>query len=84
MITLTRAFAICFVVAGCSGKEKPKDRVIDQCLRIQLAQQCVKDLPAGPVETKYNDWDEVIGQCDSNARYQSVRNRQYVKPECAI
>jgi len=33
---------------------------------------------------KYNDWDEVVNQCDTNAMYQSRRRRQYVLPECAL
>lgn len=84
MINLTRAFVICFLVAGCSNNQQSlSDKVHDQCLRIQLAQKCLESLPAGPVETKYNDWDEVVKQCDDNAMYQSVRERKYVKPECA-
>lgn len=73
---------VSIAIVGCKGSAN-SDMVIDQCLRIQLAQQCVKDLPASPVETKYNDWDEVINQCDENSMRQSVRLRKYVKPECA-
>lgn len=60
------------------------DVVTDQCLRAKLAQQCMKDLPKGPMAPKYNDWDEVVNQCDTNAMYQSRRRRQYVAPECAL
>ena len=80
-------FLIVFFLFGCEDivEEKPTDIVRDQCLRIQLYQQCMKDLPKGPeVVGTSNDWDEVIGQCDENARYQSARKRQHVKPECAI
>lgn len=71
---------LCLALTGC-GKAAG-DRVVDQCLRIQLAQQCLANLPAGPVATHYNDWDDVITECNRGALHQSIRNRQYVKPEC--
>ncbi len=68
-------------LAGCG--DRPKDIVTDQCLRIQLAQQCMSNLPAGPTATKYNDWAEVVEQCDRNSWSQSRRYREFVKPECS-
>jgi uncharacterized protein YcfL len=68
------------LLGGC-GKHQ-NDYVWDQCLRIQLAQQCMVNLPAGPISTHYNDWDEVVYECDRRAESQSRRQRQYIKPEC--
>lgn len=56
--------------------------IVDQCLRSTVFQQCMKVLPAGPLATKYNDWDEVVSECGRQAYYQSIRNRQFIKPEC--
>lgn len=56
----------------------------DQCLRAELFAKCMAAIPAGPISPKYNDWDEVVGECGSAARYQSVRERRFVKPECAL
>jgi hypothetical protein len=56
--------------------------IIDQCMRPKLFEQCMKLLPAGPVATQYNDWDEVVSECGRQAYYQSVRKREFVKPEC--
>ena len=44
---------------------------IDQTLRAKLFQECLKVVPAGPLATKYNDWDEVVDSCGSQAYYQS-------------
>jgi len=54
----------------------------DQCLRPVLFQQCMAALPAGPVSTKYNDWDEVVDSCAQTAYHQSIRTLAQVKPEC--
>jgi len=51
-------------------------------MRREIFQQCMKALPAGPSATKYNDWDEVVAQCDSVAHYQSLRRKSQIKPEC--
>lgn len=67
-------------VAAC--KPIDQNRTHDQCLRATIFQQCMVALPAGPVATKYNDWDEVIAECGRQAQYLSVRNKSQVKPEC--
>ena len=56
----------------------------DQCLRADLFQQCLKSLPAGPGSTKYNDWDEVVKECEAAAYRQSLRNLIVIKPECKV
>lgn len=65
------------LAGGCTESTGP-----DQCLRREIFQQCMAALPAGPKATMYNDWDEVVGQCDSVAHYQSLRRESQIKPEC--
>lgn len=77
------------LLSACSeegvARQQQHEIVTDQCLRIKLAQQCMKDVPKGPQRTgTSNDWDEVVAQCDTNAWKQSRRRRQYVEPECAL
>ena len=55
---------------------------VDQCMRAQLFQQCMKSLPAGPIATHYNDWDEVVDECQKASKYMSVRKRKNIKEEC--
>ncbi len=72
-------------LAGCDAKPSPDDIVTDQCLRIKLAQQCVKELPKGPTHIhNSNDWDEVVKQCDDNSYWQSKRKRKFVAEGCAV
>lgn len=54
----------------------------DQCLRARLFEQCLKALPAGPQATKYNDWDEVVHQCELAAYRNSFRVMKTIKQEC--
>ena len=42
----------------------------------------MKNLPAGPVATKYNDWDEVISECRITSYYMAQRPRGFIKEEC--
>jgi len=56
--------------------------VVDSCLHRELFNECMKALPAGPVATKYNDWDEVVKECRHGARYMAKRARRHVSPEC--
>ena len=66
-------------LGGCSGVGPPTP---DQCMRREIFMQCMNALPAGPTATMYNDWDEVVQQCDSVAHYQSLRRKSQIKPEC--
>ena len=78
-------FALILAAAALAGCEAPE--VItgpDQCLRADLFKQCMTTLPAGPQSTKYNDWDEVVAQCQNAAYYQSLRRLINIKPECRI
>ena len=65
-------------------KQAPTYPVVDQCKRTEAYQSCLKNLPKGPerLTASGNDWKEVVEQCDENARVQSIRQRQYVQPEC--
>jgi len=49
--------------------DKSEKTSMDQCLRATLFQQCLKALPAGPLATKYNDWDEVVKECQIASQY---------------
>lgn len=60
------------LVVGLTGCYAPSPTYgIDQTQRQQLFKDCMAALPAGPVSTRYNDWDEVVKACDSIAHYQS-------------
>ena len=58
------------MLSGCAPMchQKP-DRVVQNKIFIE----CLKVIPPGPNVTKYNDWDEVISECNSSAYYQSLR-----------
>ena len=67
------------LAGGCTETTGP-----DQCLRREIFQQCMKALPASPQATKYNDWDEVVAQCESVAYYQSRRKKTQITEECGL
>lgn len=58
------------------------ERVANQCLRRELFNECMKMLPAGPLATKYNDWDEVVAECGSQAYYMSHRKESTIPQGC--
>lgn len=82
---MRRLIFITFLVllSACDG-DKPivETRDADQCLRRVIFQECMKLLPAGPLATKYNDWDEVVDSCGQQAYYQSLRYTRTIKEEC--
>lgn len=85
MKRLLLVLSVLTLTACNDGKEVyiMKDRYIaDQCMRSKVFEQCMKSLPAGPLASKYNDWDEVVSECGRQAYYQSIRDRQFIKPEC--
>ncbi len=69
------------LVAGCAVPEDKKV-VVDRCMQKQIFFQCMKALPAGPLAAKYNDWDEVVAECERTARNMSLRAAKHVKPNC--
>ena len=56
----------------------------DQCIRNQIFERCLTTVPKGPDHTRYNDWSEVIEECGSQAYYQSLRDKDTIKPECKL
>lgn len=81
-ITKIAILVAAIAVAGCDAGPIAPAPVVDQCMRAELFQSCMKSLPAGPVATQYNDWDEVVDSCSSAAYYQALRRREHIKPEC--
>jgi hypothetical protein len=87
---------LAIALTGCNSKQNadgtltlttavidPEDKTSnDQCLRAKLFEQCLKALPAGPQATKYNDWDEVVHQCELASYRHSFRKMRYIKQEC--
>lgn len=59
------------LVAGCEGQFVDGEWVSDQGLRRQIFKECLQMLPKGPERTVYNDWAEVVSECESAAFYQS-------------
>jgi len=82
MIRISMITLVLVLLAGCVKEPPPKTWTYDQCVRASLFQACLQALPAGPAATKYNDWDEVVEQCEDAASAQSVRKAGTVKPEC--
>jgi len=70
------------LTAGLGGCNLPEVTQADQCMRREIFMQCMAALPAGPKATMYNDWDEVVSQCESAAYYQSLRAKSQIKQEC--
>lgn len=84
---ISAASVLTAVLAGCANSDgTPTINTTgpDQCMRREIFQQCLKALPAGPQAAKYNDWDEVVGACESAAYYQSLRKQEAIKPNCRI
>lgn len=80
--TLIAASLLTAGLGGCDMPEHPS--TVDQCMRREIFTQCMAALPAGPLATKYNDWAEVVIECESAAIWQSKRSEEFVKPECKI
>lgn len=60
--------SVLFIV-GC---DEFRDPLPDQKLRREIFIACLEKAPAGPVATQYNDWSEVISECNTAAYYQSL------------
>lgn len=56
---------------GCS--EDKCQLKYDHELKREIFFQCMKALPAGPQATKYNDWDEVVSECGTQASYMAYK-----------
>lgn len=78
LTTKLAAFALVAALAGCDTRTE----AYDQCIRAELFQACLAAVPAGPQATKYNDWDEVVSECGTQARTMSVRPVKAIKEGC--
>lgn len=76
------ALLACLLLAGCDSKPFQPINGTDQCMRREIFKECMAALPAGPKATHYNDWSEVVSECDSAARYQAIRRMDQIKMEC--
>lgn len=73
---MRRCAALTLLAMLAAGCEKPNGfapplKAIDQDKRERLFVQCMDLLPAGPESTHYNDWDEVVSECDAAATRQA-------------
>lgn len=70
-------------IAACDRSMPADLPVTDQCLRAKLFQECLSAVPKGPDVTTYNDWAEVLAECENHAYYASRRtDRTAVTKEC--
>ena len=80
MLAIIAAF-----LAGCD-EPAPSKTVVDQCLRANLFKACVATAQRGLKGVSLNEDGDGIGDsvraCERATYYQSVRLREYVKPEC--
>ncbi len=81
-ITVLALLTICACTPPEPRKLEHKLRDVDQCLRQQTFEACMKNIPKGPESPVTNDWDEVIYACAEIARRQSVRYATQVRDEC--
>ena len=79
-------FLLILLLAACDHNTVgvPTDRVIvtNQCIQREIFKECLATVPAGPLATKYNDWDEVVAECRHSAHYMSQRPRGTIIEEC--
>jgi hypothetical protein len=73
----SRLLCAVLFVAGCDEVKGP---VVNQEIRERLFFQCLERIPKGPEQTKYNDWDDVVRECGTQAYYMSM-NRQAKVPQ---
>lgn len=77
------AIVLVLLLAACERTEIVREPIVsDQCLRRELFNECMKSLPAGPISTQYNDWDDVVSECRSYAWSVSTRLESMIKKEC--
>lgn len=69
-------------LAGCDKPMPKPTSGYDQCQRASIFMDCLKNAPAGPHSTKYNDWDEVVDECSTVAARISWRQLSQISPGC--
>jgi hypothetical protein len=68
-------------VAGCDVPPPPQSSV-DQCLRRETFERCLSLVPKAPQVSKYNDWAEVVDECDDFAANSSYRHPSVITQAC--
>lgn len=58
-------------LSACDPGIRPAEWVTDKSKQQSLFLKCMSILPAGPETTKYNDWDEVVSECNRISFYQA-------------
>ena len=78
---MTRLLALlCSIfLVGCDGENSTDT---DQCLRRELFNECMHEIPPGPSTTHYNDWDEVVRACKDYSFWAAQRIIKNIKEEC--
>lgn len=67
---LAGILAAALFLTGCEPPEQTW--YYNQTLRQKLFSECLKNAPAGPQSTHYNDWSEIVDECGTQAEYMSV------------
>lgn len=69
------ASALLLVGCGPVPQEDRKEsvQIVDQEVRRSVFMECLDRAPAGPVSTRYNDWDEVVSECSSAAYHIAIQ-----------
>lgn len=78
--------AVACILTGCGEWESatpgadasPWKAFRDKEVQARIFTDCMKVLPAGPKETVYNDWDEVVDSCRAAAYEQSIVYKRHV------
>lgn len=65
---------MCLSLTGCYSQPNPNAThvYVDGAKRHEYFQECLKNLPVGPEQTHYNDWDEVVDSCEASAYHQAL------------
>lgn len=76
-------FCIAVLLLVSCGVEPEASPTVDQCMRVELFQSCLKATPASPSAVGGDsEWAEIITNCDRSSHYQSLRLIEHIKPEC--
>jgi len=73
---------IVLILAGCDTSVTEPLYSHDQCLRREIFNQCLANVPKGPQATVRDSWASVVDECDSAANHISYRLTSQVKVEC--
>jgi hypothetical protein len=61
---------------GCFNNDKD---YYDQDKREELFFECLKNIPKGPDDVKYNDWSEVVKECGDQSREISYVSKKFIR-----